>query len=109
MYGEPAHPILRALQSLELSPADDEGFCEFQMRLTSNELGPFARAVMRAQAGLLLDEADQFEPGAPMIICDDLLGTALLAVASAALEAIEGTPPGARRPTAGGRPGPVRA
>ncbi len=95
MYGEPAHPILRALGSLELSPADDEGFCEFQMTLTPHEVGPFAPAVMRAQAGLLLDEADQFEPGAPMIICEDLLGTAVLAVACAALKAVEGTPPGA--------------
>ncbi len=95
MYGEPAHPILRALESLELSPADDEGFCEFQIRLMPNEVGPFARAVMRAQAALLLDEADQFEPGAPMIIPDDLLGAAVLAVACAALKASEGTPPGA--------------
>lgn len=56
VYGEPAHPILRALENLELSPADDKGFCEFLIRLTL---------------------------------------TAVLAVACAALKAIEGTPPGA--------------
>lgn len=64
------------------------------MRLTPNEVGPFARAVMRAQAGLLLDEADRFEPGAPMTTCEDLLGPAVLAVACAALKAVEGTAPG---------------
>lgn len=95
VYGEPAHTIKRAFANAEVSPEDDEGFCEFRIGVTHEEVGPFVRAVLRAQAEPLLKEADLFEPGAPLPNSEDLQAMAVLAVACAAVESTSGAPPGA--------------
>ena len=59
VYGESAHEILAALTEMNVEVADD-GMHHFDGYLTPGQAGPFIRALLRAEAGLLIDDAASF-------------------------------------------------
>ena len=61
IYGESARAVLGTLARSKHS-VTDSGMHNFHLRLTPTETGPVARALMRAEAGLLLEDADAFDP-----------------------------------------------
>ncbi|MEZ5375580.1 MAG: hypothetical protein R2733_03650 [Acidimicrobiales bacterium] len=61
VYGESAHELLRAL-SKNRGQTTASGMVEIDLTLSSEEASPLIRALMRAEARLLLDEAAAFGP-----------------------------------------------
>lgn len=56
-YDESARAILEAMSHATITRAAD-GTVEFELRLPPETIGPLFRATMRAEAELLLDDAD---------------------------------------------------
>ena len=88
VYGESADDILRALSKSDWNITDD-GMYHFDVCLSLDEAGPVCRAVMRAEARLLCEDADHCGP-----LSDDIrtpeqrAADALFAVVTEAAEAI---------------------
>lgn len=60
IYGESARAILGTLAKSKHRVADS-GMHTFHLRMTPTDAGPVARAIMRAEAELLLEDADAFD------------------------------------------------
>ena len=87
-YGESAHAILGALSRTKHLGTTPSGMHTFEFLLTPEESGPVVRALMRAEAALLIADADVFEPAAPMRTPDERRVDALLEIVTSAAAAV---------------------
>jgi hypothetical protein len=64
VYGERVGDLLPVLRRIrEEAEVTPSGRMEFHIELDPDECSPFARALLRAEASVLLDEADSLDPG----------------------------------------------
>ena len=87
-YGESARAILAALSRSEDLGTTATGMHHFEFSLTPDETGPVFRALMRAEAALLMDDADAFEPKGPLRTPDQRRADALFEVVTSAAAAL---------------------
>lgn len=67
----------------------DSGMHHFDLEMSPTEAGPVVRALMRAEAELLMDDADTFEPSSEWRTPGQRRADALLEVVMAATEALD--------------------
>jgi len=87
VYGEPAEAILATL-SKSNQRSSDSGMHELDLRMPPNEARPLVRALMRAEAELLLKDADAFDPTREGRTPEQRRADALLEVVTAAAAAL---------------------
>jgi hypothetical protein len=64
VYGERVGDLLPVLRRIrEEADVSPSGRMEFHIELDPDEYSPFARALVRAESSVLLDEANSFNPG----------------------------------------------
>lgn len=61
VYGESAHALLSTLSKADFS-VTDRGMSQMELTMEPGEAPPVLRAVMRAEAELLLSDADELAP-----------------------------------------------
>ena len=61
VFGESAAELLRVFTTMDYEDDDDGGFY-YEREVTPEDSALFTRAMMRAEAKLLLSDADAFEP-----------------------------------------------
>jgi len=86
VYGESAEAILDTLCGSDRS-ITDAGMYRFDLRMTPDEAGPVVRALMRAEAELLLEDADAFDPQEEMRTAEQRRADAMVWVVTSASEA----------------------
>ena len=88
-YGESARAILAAASKSRLLRRTPSGGGTFDLTLTPDETGPFFRALMRAEAELLMDDADAFEPLGPLRTPDQRRADAFLEIVTSASASLQ--------------------
>ncbi len=89
VFGESARTLLATLSKCRTHEDDVSGMIHFDLRMTPKEAGPVVRALLRAEAELLLDDADTFDPAATTRTPEQRRADALLEIAAAAAEALD--------------------
>lgn len=89
VFGESAGTLLATLSKCETHEDDVSGMTQFRLRLTPEESGPVVRALLRAEADLLLDDAHTFDPAATFRTPEQRRADALVEIASAAAAALD--------------------
>lgn len=87
-YGESARAILTAVSTGRLIRETPAGGASFDLTLTPDETGPVFRALMRAEAELLMDDADAFEPPAHLRTPEQRRADALVNIVTTASESL---------------------
>lgn len=87
VFGESARAILDALSQGE-HRSTSNGMVEFDLHLSKEEAPPLVRAMMRAEAQLLLDDADAFGEETPLRSPEQRCCDALLELVTAATAAL---------------------
>ncbi len=86
-FGESARAILKAL-SKSKQRSTLNGMVEFDLHLSKEEAPPFVRALMRAEAQLLLNDADAFGEDTPLRTPEQRRCDALLELVTATTAAL---------------------
>ncbi len=89
VFGESARTLLTTLSKCETREDDVSGAIRFDLRMTPEETGPVVRALLRAEAELLLDDADTFDPTATTRTPEQRRADALVEIAIAAARALD--------------------
>ena len=87
-YGESARVVLAALSKSENLGTTPTGMHQFEFSLTPEETGPVFRALMRAEAALLIADSEAFKPTGPLRTPDQRRADALLDVVTSAAAAL---------------------
>jgi len=87
-YGESARAVLAALSKSETRGTTPTGMHRFEFSLKPEETGPVFRALMRAEAALLIADAEAFKPTGPLRTPDQRRADALLDVVTSAAATI---------------------
>ena len=89
VFGESAKTLLTTLSKCETHEDNVSGMIRFDLRMSPEETGPVARALFRAEANLLLDDADAFDPIATTRTPEQRRADALVEIATAAAKALD--------------------
>ena len=86
-YGEPADEIVRVLARCQRC-VTDSGMHEIELEMPPTEAGPVVRAMMRAKAELLIEDADSFDAFEERRTPEQRGADAFMAVVDAAASAL---------------------
>lgn len=89
VFGESARTLLTTLSKCETHDDNVSGMIRFDLRLSPEETGPVVRALFRAEAELLLDDADTFDPMATTRTPEQRRADAFVEIATAAAKALD--------------------
>jgi len=87
VYGESAQAILDTMRKSDRS-VSDTGMYRFKLRMSADEASPIMRAVMRAEAELLLEDANAFDPRVETRTAEQRGADAMVAVVTSAAKAL---------------------
>lgn len=87
VFGESAAELLRVFTTMDYEEDDDGGFY-YEREVSTEDSALFARAMMRAEAKLLLSDADAFEPYSECRTANQRRDTAFDHVISGAFKAV---------------------
>lgn len=88
-FGESAMTLLAILSKAKVREDEDSGMIRFDLRMSPEETGPVVRALFRAEAELLLNDADAFNPAATSRTPEQRRADALVEIATAAANALD--------------------
>lgn len=87
VYGESAQAILDTMRKSDRS-VSDTGMYRFELRMSPDEASPIMRAHMRAEAELLLEDANAFDPRVETRTAEQRGADAMVAVVTSAAKAL---------------------
>lgn len=88
-FGESARTLLATLSKCDTSEDDETGMVCFGLSMSPEEAGPVIRALFRAEAELLLIDAETFDPMGPTRTPEQRRADALVEIGTAAAAALE--------------------
>ena len=89
VFGESARTLLATLSKCATSEDEDSEMVQFGLSVSPEETGPVMRALFRAEAELLMIDAETFDPMAPTRTPEQRRADAFVGIVTASVAALD--------------------